>query len=180
VSTLNETLLSFGKTEAAGRVEWFAIQVRCRYEERVASILLGKGLEALPATLEAFKTRDSGYRQSRALFPGYIFSRFDARYRMPVLITPGVQSIVGCGRVPAPVNDEEIAAIRQVLASGEPVEPCPYLKSGDLVEITGGPLRGMRGILLQQRSSCRVVLSVSLIQRSIRVEVPQSAVSPLK
>jgi transcription antitermination factor NusG len=183
LSKLDETTSSFDldlNLEAPRDLAWFAIQVRCRYEERIASVLADKGFEALSATLKtSFKTRKSGYSESRALFPGYIFGRFDALYRMPILLTPGVQAIVGFGKVPIPVDNGEIAAIRQVLESGQPVEPCPYLEVGDLVEVTEGPLAGMRGILLQQRSSCRVVLSVSLIQRSIRVEVPQSAVNPL-
>ncbi|HEX4169670.1 MAG TPA: transcription termination/antitermination NusG family protein [Bryobacteraceae bacterium] len=182
LSNLNETPLSFGleKEAPAKGLEWFAIQVKCRYEERIASILVDKSFEAFPATSKtAFKTRKAGYSESRALFPGYIFSRFDVRYRMPILVTPGVQAIVGCGKVPIPVDDNEIAAIRQVLESGVPVEPCPYLEIGDPVEVNEGPLTGMRGIVLQQRSSCRVVLSVALIQRSIRVEVPPHAVIPL-
>ena len=167
-------------SEASKGLEWFAIQVKCRYEDKIASILLDKGFEALSATLAtASANRKAGCSQSRALFPGYIFSRFNALYRMPILVTPGVQAIVGCGKVPIPLDESEIDAIRLVLQSGEPVEPCPYLEIGDQVEVTSGSLTGMRGILLQQRSSCRVVLSVSLIQRSIKVEVPQYAVTPV-
>jgi transcription antitermination factor NusG len=167
------------ETETSTGLEWFAIQVKCRYEERIASVLLDKGFETLAATLKV-KTADAGCGKSRALFPGYIFGRFDALYRMPILVTPGVQAIAGFGKRPSPVDANEIAAIRKVLESGEPVEPCTYLEAGDLVEITRGPLTGMRGLLFQQRSSYRIVLSVSLIQRSIKVEVPQNAVMPLR
>lgn len=166
--------------ESIGDLEWFAIQVKCRYEERIASVLLDKGFETLAATTKtSFKTRKTGYGESRALFPGYIFARFEARKRMPILVTPGVQAILGCGKVPIPVDEDEIAAIRQVLASDRPVEPCPFIEVGDLVAISEGPLKGMEGILLRQRSSCRVVLSVTLIQRSIRVEVPEAALTLL-
>ncbi len=158
--------------------EWFAIQVKCRYEERIASILMDKGYQALSATTKtAPRTRPSGYGESRALFPGYIFARFEVLRRLPVLVTPGVQAIVGYGKIPVPVAEDEIAAIQQVLESGQLVESCPFLKVGDIVEVNAGPLKGMQGILLQQRSACRVVLSVSLIQRSIRVEVPESALT---
>lgn len=158
--------------------EWFAIQVKCRYEERISSILVDKGYQALPATTKtAFRTRKSGYGESRALFPGYIFARFEVLRRLPILVTPGVQAIVGYGKVPVPVTESEIQAIRQVLESGQPVEPCPFLQIGDLVQVNAGPLKGMQGILLQQRSACRVILSVSLIQRSVRVEVPESALT---
>ncbi len=177
--TSNGTSFLFDEEEAVrGGCEWFAIQVKSRYEERIASILMDKGYPALAATTKtAPKTRPSGYGESRALFPGYIFARFEVLRRLPVLVTPGVQSIVGYGKVPVPVAEHEIAAIQRVLESGQIVEPCPFLRVGDLVEVHAGPLKGMQGILLQQRSACRVVLSVSLIQRSIRVEVPESALT---
>ena len=179
--TSEEMSFLLGEDDAAQRGhEWFAVQVKCRYEERIASILTDKGYGALSATAKIpFRTSKSGYGESRALFPGYIFACFDVTRRLPVLTTPGVQAIVGYGRVPVPVAPDEITAIRQVLESGQFVEPCPFLKVGDRVEVTAGPLKGMEGILVQQRSACRVVLSVSLIQRSIRVEVPQSALTVL-
>jgi len=42
-----------------------------------------------------------------------------------------------------------------------------------------GPLAGGEGVLEQVRSSYRVILSVSLIQRSMRIEVDQEMVLPI-
>ena len=58
------------------------------------------------------------------LFPGYLFCRFDVRDRLlPILTTPGVIGIVGAGKTPVPVDDEEIEAIRAILRSGLAVQP---------------------------------------------------------
>ena len=52
------------------------------------------------------------------LFPGYVFCRFAYSSRMPVLNTPGVNSVVSFADLPAPVADEEIARIRTIVRRG--------------------------------------------------------------
>lgn len=65
-----------------------------------------------------------------------------------------------------------------MLASGLPVTPYPYLKEGDFVYIHRGPLQGLEGILVQIKNLWRVVVSVTLLQRSVAVEVDRETVSP--
>jgi transcription antitermination factor NusG len=85
--------------------------------------------------------------------------------------------ILACGDRLAPVPDSEIDAVRTMLASGRPVLPCPYLKEGTSVYIHRGPLQGLEGILLQVKNLWRVVVSVTLLQRSVAVEVDRETIS---
>ena len=82
-----------------------------------------------------------------ALFPGYIFCRFDPLDRLPILKTPGVIQIVGSNRVPIPLNESEITAVQTLVGSGVSNQPWPFLAVGDRVRVESGPLRGMEGIL---------------------------------
>ena len=77
------------------------------------------------------------------MFPGYLFCRFDVHNRLPILVTPGVISVVGRGRIPVPIEDSEIEAIQKAVCTGFGVEPCPYVEVGQLVRIEGGALSGM-------------------------------------
>jgi transcription antitermination factor NusG len=113
------------------------------------------------------------------LFPGYVFCRFNAHNRLPVLVTPGVLSVVGRGRVPVPVEDAEIDAIQRVVSSGLRAEPWPYLEVGQQVRIQDGALGGLEGILISFRGSRRVVVSVSLLCRSVSLEIERFAVCPI-
>ena len=113
------------------------------------------------------------------LFPGYVFCQFDAQDRLPVLVTPGVISVVGRGRVPVPVEDAEIAAIQTVVTSGYHAEPWPYLEIGQRVRIEADSLQGLEGILVNFKGNDRIVLSVSLLRRSVALEIDRSAVRPL-
>jgi transcription antitermination factor NusG len=155
--------------------QWFALQVKCRHERAIAEVLHSKQYEAFaPRVLRREQLHDSVQETDTPLFPGYVFAKFDSHFRLPLLMTPGVRGVVSCGRIPAPLSTAEIDAIKSVLECRVPLEPCPYLTEGDRVRIISGPLKGLEGVLIQLRSSYRVVLSVSLIRQSVRVEVDRN------
>jgi len=114
------------------------------------------------------------------LFPGYVFCRFNPHNRLPVLTAPGVVDVVGWGKIPAPIPDEEIERVRRMVQSGLLVSPWPYLELGQAVLIEHGPLAGMEGILAEVKGRCRLVVSINLLKRSISAEVERSCVRPVK
>jgi len=159
---------------------WFALQVRTRWEGSTAVLLSGKGYQTLLPTYKAKKHGHGKRRDGSApLFPGYVFCQFDAQNRLPVLITPGVIAIVGRGRVPLPVDDAEISGIQTLVASGLPVEPWPYLELGQRIRIESDALKGLEGILINIKGNHRIVVSVSLLRRSVALEVDRSSVVPI-
>jgi transcription antitermination factor NusG len=113
------------------------------------------------------------------LFPGYVFCQFDTQKRLPILVTPGVIAVVGQGKVPLPVDDAEIEAIRTLVSSGVPAEPWPFLELGQKVRIESDALRGLEGILVQFKGNHRVILSVSLLRRSVALEIDRACVRSL-
>jgi transcription antitermination factor NusG len=157
---------------------WFALQVRMRHEVGVADYLHGKGYEWF---LPLYKTRrrwsDRVKQIDSPLFPGYLFCRFNPHDRLPILKTPGVTQIVGYNHVPVPVDEQEIEAIRKLVASGLPNSPCAYLEIGSKVRIEAGALRGLEGILMDIKGKQRLVLSITLLQRSVAVEIDSEAVT---
>jgi hypothetical protein len=48
-----------------------------------------------------------------------------------------------------------------------------------LVEVISGPLQGVRGRFIREAKRCRLVLSISLIQRAVAVEIDADLVSPV-
>jgi len=110
------------------------------------------------------------------LFPGYLFCRFDPQNRLPILKIPGVIQIVGNSRQPIPVDEGEINAIQNLVTSGIPNQPWPFLELGKRVHIEAGPLRGLEGVLVEFRGSRRLILSVALLQRSVAIEMDATSV----
>ena len=58
-------------------------------------------------------------------------------------------------------------------------EPWPFLKIGETVRIHSGSLAGLQGILLRVKNTWRLVISVTLLERSVAVEIDAAYVSPL-
>ena len=173
-------MVATGNTIDVENVQWFALQVRSQHEKTVASTLREKGYEEfLPLCQIKRRWSDRVKRLEAPLFPGYVFCRFDVQKRLPILVTPGVRFIVGVGKIPFPIDNSEIAALQSIVKSGLPAEPWPFLKIGQRVRIEQGSLEGIEGILLTPKSSYRLVVSVTLLQRSVAVEVDRDWVIPV-
>ena len=76
------------------------------------------------------------------------------------------------------IEDGEVAAIQTVVTSGFPAEPWPYLEIGQKVRIESDSLHGLEGILINFKGNDRIVLSVSLLRRSVALEIDRSSVRP--
>jgi transcription antitermination factor NusG len=143
-------------------------------------LLSGKGYQTFLPTYKTRKRWKGRVREvDAALFPGYVFCHFDAQKRLPVLVTPGVISVVGQGRIPLPVDDGEMAAIQTIVSSGFRAEPWPYLEIGQKIRIEQDVLQGLEGILINFKGNHRIVVSVSLLRRSVALEIDRSCVKPV-
>jgi transcription antitermination factor NusG len=161
-------------------LKWYALQVHTRKEQLVGSQLQNRNLECfLPTYKSLRKWSDRTKEIQQALFPGYVFCRFDYENRQPVVMTTGVTQVVGTGKVAIPIADSEIEALQVAVSSGVPAQPWPYLRSGEYVQVNYGHLAGLRGILVNFKGNHRVVLSVTLLQRSLALEVELDWLSPV-
>lgn len=166
--------------ERCASQSWYALQVRSRCENAVQTHLRARGYTSfLPLYKSRRRWSDRFKDLELPLFQGYVFSQIDLNNRLPILTIPGVVQIVGVGRIPVPIDKSEFAAIEAALTSGLPSRPWPYLQAGNKVRIESGPLCGLEGILLDFKGSQNLVLSVSLLQRSVAVQVDAAWVRPL-
>jgi transcription antitermination factor NusG len=137
-------------------------------------MLSSKGFEIfLPLHSAVHHWKDRRKTVLLPIFPCYVFLRLQSGgdRRFQVVSTPGVYSFVGAGGHPAAIPQPEIDAIRRTVETRLGIEPHPFLKSGDWVRVTSGPLEGIEGMLVRHKSLCRLVLSVELLQKSVAVDV---------
>lgn len=156
---------------------WYAVHTRHQHEKLVARTLANKGFEVfLPLYSEARRWRDRTKVVELPLFSCYVFLRGDLDRRLAILTTPGVHRMVATGGKLAGIPEEEIQAVRSVIENRINVEPYPFLKCGDLVRVKVGALRGLEGFLVRKKGQTRLIISVSLLERSVAAEVDASAV----
>jgi transcription antitermination factor NusG len=167
-------------SDNASSRRWFALRVKSNCEKTVAALVRNKGFEEfLPLYRTCHRWSDRLKSLELPLFPGYTFCRIDPNFRLPILTIPGALHFIGIGKVPVPIEDSEVAAIQNAVRSGLPAEPWAYLNVGQLVRLDDGPLAGLEGILIETRKQYRIVVSVSLLQRSVAVEIERNWVTPL-
>jgi transcription antitermination factor NusG len=151
---------------------WYAIYTRHQHEQVAARFLSGKGFEIYPPLYNAVhRWRDRLKRLSLPLFPCYVFIRGGLDRQLDILKTPGVWDLVRTGARASPIWESEIQAVRRMMETDGRVQPYPFLRLGDWVRIKSGPLVGIEGILVRQKNSYRLVVSVELLRQSASVEV---------
>jgi transcription termination/antitermination protein NusG len=161
---------------------WYAIHTRSKCEKKVATQLDNKQINCfLPAVKEMRFWSDRQKVIERPLFPGYVFVRIpgEDEPRIPVLRTNGVVGFVGSQGRGTPIPDSEMENIQTLLSSSIHFEPYPFLRVGQRVRVRGGYLDNIEGILVSKNSDRSLVISVSLIQRSLAISVSGFDLEPI-
>jgi transcription antitermination factor NusG len=160
-------------------MNWFALRCRSNFEYVVAAALEGKGYSVfLPTVPNSTPSRKRP--ANPPLFPGYVFGRFNWQDRLPILTIPGLVHIVGNGRKPLPIPDGEVDSLRIATAACLPVRKHPYLAAGEEVLVDRGPLAGARGVVCRTPEGQSLVVSISILQRSVSVELLQAWITPVQ
>jgi transcription antitermination factor NusG len=172
--------MTFGETRDRVPQQWYAIRVKSRCEKIAATMAQNRGFEEfLPLYQCRHRWSDRVKSVELPLFPGYIFCRLNPEHRLPLLTIPGVLHLVGIGKIPAPIEDTEISAIQSAVRSGLSAEPWSYLEVGQRVRLEDGPLVGLEGILVEAHKEQRLVVSVTLLRRSVAVAIERHWARPL-
>lgn len=160
----------------SGVPKWYALWTRSHCERLVHDQLVANGFVSFLPVLNVWSRR-GGLRHLThvPLFPGYLFLRhaMDKQSYIAVRKARGLVAILGerWDKL-AVVPDGEIEAIQKLLDARLPAVSHPYLREGQRVRITRGPLRDLEGILLRIKPDKGLfVVSVTLLQRSVAVEI---------
>jgi transcription antitermination factor NusG len=161
---------------------WYAIQTRCRFEQKAATQLQNKGIETfLPLVKQIHSWSDRRQIVQVPLFPGYGFVRLSdsPACRLRVLQTVGVTGFVMFNGVPVPVPERQLEDVRLFLVNEIACKAHPFLNVGQRVRIRGGCLDGLEGILISENKDHSLVVSIEAIQRSLILRIDGYDVEPI-
>jgi transcription antitermination factor NusG len=158
----------------AAQSKWYAVQTRSRHEKVVSERLQEQGLTTfLPLIAEVHRWSDRQKTVELPLFSSYVFVRMlaDNEERLRVYRVNGVFGIVGVRGEGIPIPDDQIQAVRTLIAEQFPWSFHPFLKIGQRVRVRGGSMDGIEGVLVARNGDRTLVISIDAIQRSLAVRI---------
>jgi transcription elongation factor/antiterminator RfaH len=161
-------------TNPDGSKLWYVIQTKPGDEDRVKTNLHNQEIETFLPLLEAYQYCSGKMVQRiKPLFPNYLFAKLDLElHYYKVKWTRGVSKILRSGNEPVPISGKVIQAIKERSGKDNLVKLENELKDGDVIQVTSGPLKSLRGVFEKVMSSKgRVKILLSLIGVDIPVQI---------
>lgn len=159
---------------------WFCLRAQPKHEHIAARHLRQlAGLEVfLPRVRFQRKTRQGLVWVTEALFPNYLFARFQWKTALRLVHhTPGVGGVVHFGTRWPTVADDVIEELRRLFGSDQLHVISGKPQAGDRVQIVGGVFHDLRAVVtrvMPARERVRVLLE--FLGRQTAVELPLSNV----
>ena len=157
-----------------GERQWYAFYVKPRHEKKASERLSQQHEIWCPLKEERVKWSDRWKLVSKPYIPGYIFARVTGAGRMTILNDPSVFRTVFWKGKPAAIRQEEIDTVKRVI--GDPDVENVRLESispGDLVEVTGGKLASVNGVVVAVKGK-RAVLRLESLHCNMTFTVKRS------
>lgn len=159
-----------------GKKRWYALYTKSRAEKKVAKEFQLRGIEAyLPLEKKLKQWSDRKKWVEEPLIRSYIFVHTNRKELHNIMYTPGVVTIVTFEGRPAPIPDKQIQAIKDILNSKERYEvSAEEFDIGEMVEVTNGRLKGLKGELIQHLNRYKVLIRIEVIQQNLLVNINPS------
>jgi len=159
---------------------WYAVKTRSRHENKVKDFLNQKGVENyLPLYTTVRYWSDRKKKVTIPLFSCYIFVKIALKDRLNVLQTDGVVHFITFESIPAPIPENQIEAIRQVLEKDFDVQLVENIKIGQKVEVQFGPLKGVKGIVQKKKNKLQLVITIDALNQGVSVEIGANEIKPI-
>lgn len=165
-------------------IHWFCLKSQPKHEHIAAAHLRQlEGVEVFCPRLRFQKPTVRGVKWfHEAMFPGYLFAKFDFWKRLrEVRYASGVSAVLQFGGYYATLDDNTIESLRRRTDAQQVVLLDPQIKKGDVVEIAEGALRGLEAVVTEVLSgSERVRILLNFLGREIHAETRSPRLLPPK
>ena len=155
---------------SSSNTSWYAFYVKPRHEKKVVDRLTERSenneIDAeifCPLKEERVKWSDRWKTVTKPYIPGYLFARVSEKQRRTILEDPSIfRTVMWKGR-PAKIRDDEIDIVKRVIGDpGVDDLRLEALQPGDRVEVTGGELMNMNGVVVMVKGNRATILLESM------------------
>lgn len=161
-------------------LKWFCVRTQVKREHLAAEHLRRlRGIEVfLPRIRFRRNTRRGTVWFTEALFPNYLFARFDWKASLAkVHHAPNIRGVIHFGDKWPTIPDDVIDQLRQIIGERQLCVVDPAVAPGDQVQIADGVFHGLKAVVTQvMPARQRVTVLLNFLGRQTSVELPAAAV----
>lgn len=161
--------------EGESRLAWFCVRSRAKHEHLTAAYLREDlVIEVYLPRVRFRRNTPTGPKwYTEALFPGYLFARFNLRDRFrQVHYGRGAQGIVHFGAHWPAIPDALIGELRSRIKDERPYVLREDLQPGDAVILSGGPLHNLEAVVTRiMPGRMRAAVLLEFLGRQTMVEI---------
>jgi transcriptional antiterminator RfaH len=163
------------------KVAWYCLRSLSKHEHIAAAHL--RMLEGVVVFCPQIRFKRATRRGlvwvTEAVFPGYLFARFDLAEHRRVLYAPGVCGIVRFGNRYPTIGEQSLAQLRDQTGVTEIREVNHEISEGDQVKIMRGVFIGLQAVVTQVLPATqRVKILMDFLGRKMEAEVESASVLP--
>jgi transcriptional antiterminator NusG len=161
-----------------GSHPWTVAHVRSRQEKALARYLEPLGVPFfLPQREHRIRRAGRKFISFLPLFPGYVFLRGGGADRLAALRS---NLIVRTLRVDdQELLHAELRQLRELQQAGASFVPLRTIAVGDVVRVSEGAFQGYSGIVIRVAGRLRLVVSISMLRKSVAVEFERESLVPV-
>ena len=162
---------------AGNCAQWFCLKSQPKHEHIAeAHLRLANAVDVfLPRIRFKRATRQGMAWVTEALFPGYLFARFDWQHSLRLVQhSRGVRGVVHFGERWPAIPEDIIRELQQTVGK-EGLRTIPeHFMPGDEVEIAEGAMRGLRAVVTRVVPAReRIAVLMEFLGRQTMIELPQ-------
>lgn len=165
-------------------IAWYCLKTQPKHEHIAGGHLRQMaGVTVFLPRLRFQKATKRGKKWfNEAMFPGYLFARFDYVERhKEVRYAMGVSAIVHFGGICPPIDDSVMETLMTLTGNEHVAVLTSEVKEGDSVKIVEGALHGLEAVVTQTLSGReRVRILLNFLGREVPAEVTTSGLLPEK
>ena len=156
---------------------WWVAHLRSRQEKLLARYLREHQVPFYLPQMEK-RVRRSGrtFVSYLPLFAGYVFFRGGREEKLRALKSNVVVNVL------EPSDQDEISReleqLHELQLTDAQLKPHPFVAPGDTVLITEGAFEGYRGVVVKEKGTMRLIVSVSFIRQSVSLEIDRESIRP--
>ena len=160
---------------------WIAVYTKPRHEKVVKNELEERNIESyLPLISRKHRWSDRMKWVETPIFKSYLFARIELKNYIDVLQTRGVHHIIKFQNKIAVIPDIQIDNLKKMIYGGFDPFPSDYFTIGDEVEVVGGPLKGITGVVDRNHTTDKLIIKIDAIQHAVAVQIENKYLKPIK